>query len=204
MFVILVSMLKDFLENCKRVNSDNQENNSRVMVFENGHFVSTAWRKLLTGDIIKLNRGDYIPADLLLVYSSGEKSECFVETKNLDGETNLKMKAVPQVLREIVKTEENLVSIHGTRMKYEEPNPFLYTFDGFVTIDGKPVALDTKNILLRGSNLRNTSTIFGVVIFTGHCTKIMMNSVKAKPKSSHLESKMGWQILTVFFLLVPL
>lgn len=195
-------MLKDFLENCKRVNSDNQENNSRVMVYENGQFVATAWKKLLTGDIIKLNRGDYIPADLLLVYSTGEKADCFVETKNLDGETNLKMKSVPTVFRDKIKTDREVQSICNIRMQYEEPNPFLYTFDGFMIVEGQSVPIDPKNILLRGSNLRNTGSIFGVVIFTGHFTKIMMNSVKAKPKRSHLESKMGWQILTVFFLLV--
>lgn len=204
MFVILVSMLKDFLENCKRVNSDNQENNSRVMVYEDGSFKPTFWKKLLTGDIVKLNRGDYIPVDLLLIYSSGDKSECFVETKNLDGETNLKTKSVPSYFKEKVKGEADIQNILDIRMQYEEPNPFLYTFDGFMTVEERNIPLDPKHVLLRGSNLRNTQSIFGVVIFTGHCTKIMMNSIKTKPKNSHLESKMGWQILTVFILLVLL
>lgn len=195
-------MLKDFMENCKRVNADNQENNSSVMAYKNGKFEATSWLKLLTGDIIKLQRGDYIPADLLLVYSTSEKADCYVETKNLDGETNLKMKAVPKPFREIVSSEDDLNRILGIRLQYEEPNPFLYTFDGFMTVEDLKIPIETKNVLLRGSNLRNTQAIFAVVIFTGHCTKIMMNSVKAKPKRSNLEVKLGWQILTVFLLLV--
>lgn len=202
MFVIMVSMLKDFVENCKRINSDNQENNSPVLAFKNGKFEPTFWKKLLTGDIIKLQRGDYIPADLLLVYSTSEKADCFVETKNLDGETNLKMKTVHPCFREKVTSESDLPNIFQIRLQYEEPNPFLYSFDGYMTADNETFPIETKHVLLRGSNLRNTQAIYGVVVFTGHCTKIMMNSVKAKPKRSHLEVKLGWQILTVFLLLV--
>lgn len=204
MFVIMVSMLKDFVENCKRVNSDNQENNSPVLVLTNGKFQPASSKKLLTGDIIKLQRGDYIPADLLLVHSTSEKADCYVETKNLDGETNLKMKTVHQCFRDRVASEADIKAIFQIRVQYEEPNPFLYTFDGFMTVDNDSIPIETKHILLRGSNLRNTQNIYGVVVFTGHCTKIMMNSEKSKPKRSHLEVKLGWQILTVFLMLVAL
>ena len=42
-------------------------------------------------------------------------------------------------------------------------------------------------MLLRGSSLRNTDWIYGVAIYTGHDSKVMMNSSKNKPKYSKIE-----------------
>lgn len=42
-----------------------------------------------------------------------------------------------------------------------------------------PLGLD--QMLLRGAMLRNTSWIHGVVIYTGHETKLMKNSTKGIP-----------------------
>jgi len=47
--------------------------------------------------------------------------------------------------------------------------------------------LDEEQILLRGSSLRNTEWVYGVAIYTGHESKIMMNSSKSKAKLSKIE-----------------
>jgi phospholipid-transporting ATPase len=60
------------------------------------------------------------------------------------------------------------------------------------------VPLDAESVLLRGSCLRNTAWIYGVAIYTGHETKIMKNSTRAKAKKSYIElSTNRYIILTI-------
>lgn len=49
----------------------------------------------------------------------------------------------------------------------------------------RSVSLGPDQILLRGAALRNTAWAFGVVIYTGHDTKLMRNSTSAPLKVRH-------------------
>ncbi|KAJ2700306.1 hypothetical protein H4R19_005481 [Coemansia spiralis] len=51
------------------------------------------WRNVRIGDFVILRTGDPAPADILILSTSADDSSCYVETKNLDGETNLKPRA---------------------------------------------------------------------------------------------------------------
>jgi len=50
------------------------------------------WSEIKTGDIVRVNKDEEIPADMLLV--AAPKEVVFVSTMNLDGETNLKDKEI--------------------------------------------------------------------------------------------------------------
>ena len=73
----------------------------------------------------------------------------------------------------------------------ENPNASIYTFNGVLKIPSKDIniALDIDQMLLRGSSLRNTEWIYGIAVFAGHDTKVMMNSIASKPKKSKIEIK---------------
>lgn len=59
-------------------------------------------------------------------------------------------------------------------------------------------------ILQRGAVLRNTSWIFGLVIYTGHDTKLMRNSTSAPLKRSTIDRMTNTQILMLFIVLLVL
>ena len=51
-------------------------------------FERCQWKDIEVGDMVKVEKDEEIPADLLLI--SAPKDIVFVSTMNLDGETNLK------------------------------------------------------------------------------------------------------------------
>jgi phospholipid-transporting ATPase len=94
-------------------------------------------------------------------------------------ETNLKIKqASPQTSN---LTSPNLVTALRGSLRSEHPNSSLYTFEGtldLITSTGFPkqVPLGPDQMLLRGAQLRNTPWAYGLVVFTGHETKLMRNA----------------------------
>lgn len=52
------------------------------------------------GMIVKVLEDEFIPADMIVLNSSDPKGGLYVETKNLDGETNLKAKNVAKPINE--------------------------------------------------------------------------------------------------------
>lgn len=92
LLIVIISALKDLFEDLKRHRSDKEENCRKTQVLKNGDFVSCKWEDLTVGDIITLEQNEYFPGDVLILRTSEPKGVCFIETKNLDGETNLKQK----------------------------------------------------------------------------------------------------------------
>ena len=76
--------------------------------------------------------------------------------------------------------------LSGT-LEYEGPNKRLYTFNGKALVNNKKCAVDNESVLLRGSVLRNTAWVYGLVVYAGQQSKIQLNSKQAGQKMSNLE-----------------
>ena len=61
---------------------------------DSGHYVQRLWREVRVGDLVHLSCDELIPADLLLLHCSDSQDVCYIDTCNLDGETNLKQRRV--------------------------------------------------------------------------------------------------------------
>ena len=98
---------------------------------------------------------------MVILASSGKKGECFVETKNLDGETNLKMKKGTEKLSHLSLCNESQLSNEQIQVDYERPNSYIYKFNGSIRTnqDSKTIPLDNNNFVLRGCSLKNTGYI---------------------------------------------
>jgi len=83
----------------------------------------------------------------------------------------------------------------------QQPNEYIYQFNGkFIPKENNnnEIFVDIDNFILRGCSLKQTSFVHAVVIYVGHDTKIMRNSVSAQEKVSKIEHIMNHQIIIVF------
>ncbi|KAK9131235.1 hypothetical protein Sjap_011722 [Stephania japonica] len=199
-FVVGLSMAKEALEDWRRFMQDMEVNSRKVSVHNgDGVFTYKPWQRLRVGDVVKVEKNQFFPADMLLLSSSYEDGICYVETMNLDGETNLKVKRSLEVTLPL-ENDAAFGDFTGT-IRCEDPNPNLYTFVGNLEYVHQVYALDPGQILLRDSKLRNTTYVYGVVIFTGHDSKVMQNSTNSPSKRSTIEKKMDYIIYFLFTLL---
>jgi phospholipid-translocating ATPase len=178
---------------------------------EKARFKKEQWKSVQVGDFVRIFNGDQIPADVVILSTSDPDGACYVETKNLDGETNLKVREALRTGRKIKhardceKTEFILES--------EPPHANLYQYSGAVRWKQRdpsnPAAelrdmaepISIHNLLLRGCSLRNTEWALGVVIFTGQETKIMLNAGITPSKRSRIARELNWNVIYNFVIL---
>ncbi|KAJ2960716.1 hypothetical protein NQZ79_g3924 [Umbelopsis isabellina] len=205
--VLIITAIKEIVEDWGVHRSDAEVNARICKVLSGGQFVERRWREIKVGDICRIEGSEFFPADLLLLSSSEPEGLCYIETSNLDGEVNLKIKqALPETAN---YTSPQQISQLGGVLKSEQPNNRLYNYDGTLSLPSKDLGgkskdypIDPQQILLRGAQLRNTPWIYGLVVFTGHETKLMLNSSKKPTKQSNVTKITNRNILSLFIILV--
>ncbi|XP_054469181.1 probable phospholipid-transporting ATPase VD [Anoplopoma fimbria] len=201
--VLTVIAIKDALEDYRRYLFDRKVNNNVVQVFcgKQKAYVDQCWKDVRVGDFVRLSCNEIIPADMLLLYSSDPRGVCYIDTANLDGETNLKQRQVVSDLP-LQGVEFTAESFH-CRVECENPNNNLSRFRGYMEHpSGVRVGLHNSNLLLRSCTIRNTETVVGIVVYAGHETKAMMNNSGPRYKRSQLEKRLNTDVLWCVLLLI--
>uniref|UniRef100_A0A674NX97 Phospholipid-transporting ATPase n=1 Tax=Takifugu rubripes TaxID=31033 RepID=A0A674NX97_TAKRU len=157
LFILVVAAVKEFIEDLKRHKADSVVNKKECQGVEISCFLV----------ILKVFIREHTIHE--------PQGMCYIETSNLDGETNLKIRQGLQVTADI-KDIDSLMRLSG-RME---------------------LPLGPDQILLRGAQLRNTQWVHGVVVYTGHDTKLMQNSTRPPLKLSNVERITNFQILVLF------
>mmetsp|Transcript_15593 Transcript_15593/g.14932 ORF Transcript_15593/g.14932 Transcript_15593/m.14932 type:complete len:1139 (-) Transcript_15593:763-4179(-) len=209
-FVLLVTSIKEGMEDRQRSISDKFENTRLITVISfdpaNGEIIETIKETQLikSGDIVKLSGLMPVPVDMVLILTSlhADGNQCYVETSNIDGETNLKLKEAPSLLKSMVTVGEGKPTnklFMGT-LEIEPPNKSIHNFVGALHLNeiSDAMALGPENFLLRSSLFSNTDWAYGIAVYTGQETKIQMNNRNAPSKMSKIEIYLNKAIIIIF------
>ena len=198
LFFVGLSIAKEGYEDIRRHRLDKVENSSIATVLRSNQtmlpmtsdyrenlaadgiaspWYATKWQDIQVGDIVRLQRDEPIPADLVVIHIQGSNSIAYVETMALDGETNLRTKNALPLFKTHCASIKDIVQCKG-KVIVEDPNLDLYSFNGKLTLNDETMPLTNNQILYRGSVLRNTLEVIGIVIYSGEESKIRMNATK--------------------------
>ncbi|KAL4146206.1 hypothetical protein PRNP1_012076 [Phytophthora ramorum] len=217
LFVLLVTMVKQGSEDFKRHDADEKQNRRSCRIINTGGQTEMmSWQDLQVGQLVCVENHEELPADVVILATSEEEGRCFIETSNLDGETNLKRRIAVKPTAQAVGWRE----LHGSPLsqeavcasavrrlrgsvEHEQPNNQLYTFTGRLLLRESDrgetaVPLGPENLLLRGCSLRSCAFVVGLVIFTGSETKLLQNSRAAPSKQSKLYRTANRCMLLIF------
>ncbi|KAG1683412.1 hypothetical protein DVH05_015319, partial [Phytophthora capsici] len=217
LFVLLVTMIKQGSEDFKRHQADDKQNRRSCRIINaGGQTQLIAWQDLQVGQLVCVENREELPADVVIIATSEEEGRCFIETSNLDGETNLKRRVAVKATAQDVGwrelqgdpiPQETVCAAAVRRLRgsveHEQPNNQLYTFTGRLILRDSDrgetaVPLGPENLLLRGCSLRSCAFIVGLVIFTGSETKLLQNSRAAPSKQSKLYRTANRCMLLIF------
>ncbi|XP_051275210.1 phospholipid-transporting ATPase VB [Dicentrarchus labrax] len=200
--ILCLTALKDAWEDFRRYQSDRKLNNTPCLIYsrKEKQFVERRWKDVRVGDFVRVVCNEIVPADLLLLHTSDPSGVCHIETSNLDGETNLKLRRTMSGLciSHPVFEPESFNSV----VVCEKPNNNLNHFKCYAEKpDKEKVGAGIESLLLRGCTVRNTDHAVGFVVYAGHETKSMLNNNGPRYKRSKLERKLN---INVFFCVILL
>ena len=187
---IIIEFIEEFINFFLIMNIDSDTNKQRAQVydFKYKEFISVYWQDIRVGHIIKVERDEIVPADILILEAMDKSHVCYVDESSITGvfDKLLSKKSCPdtrsQVMKQI-KLSEYLKAIKGS-LKYDFPNPDMNNFNARLKLESYPrtSGVTIENFIMRGSTIKNVKAVYGLVVYTGMDTKIKQNLKTSKRK----------------------
>lgn len=202
--LIVLEIIFEMIEYFKIIINDNQTNSQIAHIYDADQksFISTSWKNIRVGQVIKVNKEEIVPADILILETLDSNHLCYIDESSITGVFDaFKIKTAcidtQTPVMKPIKINEYLKNIKGM-LKYEEPNADLNYFGGRLKLESFPRASDVtiENFVMRGSSVKNIKCLYGVVVYAGMETKIMQ-IIQSEKKSEII--KKGRNIISYTF-----
>ena len=191
-FVLSITMAKEAMDDIQRRRRDREQNSQLYTVVNTDSDLQTTCLKpssdLKVGHIVKLNKNDRVPADMLMIQAEDPNGEVFIKTDQLDGETDWKLRTSNNLTQ-----NENIQNIiKNTSIICEPPSKEIYKFQGkLIYKENSSVALSCDNTLWANTIIASQGHVYGIVMYTGLETRQQMNTTSPTVKCGLIESEIN-------------
>ena len=124
-FVLIATMIKELIEDYNRYKQDKVSNARMVMRLNCEGWTYVKCSTPRPGEIVKILKEEEFSSDCLIISLSNTNGYCYIDTKNLDSETNLKEKLSIEEYSEISEFR-----FFNGSVKCDKPNENLHMFKG--------------------------------------------------------------------------
>lgn len=189
--IVGLGIMKETADDLLRFWRDRESNNMECTIIEKKKEKKVKSRELLVGNIVKVKENEQIRADMVLLESSDSEGIAYIETSNIDGETDYKQ-------RRTIKETQKGDYLNGI-IECEHPNDEIYIFDSNIKLkDQKKYSISSQQLLLQGTILKNTEWVIGCVVYTGNETKIGKNKQKLEIKWTRSDEFLNRVVIFIF------
>jgi phospholipid-translocating ATPase len=191
--IFTISAVKEAVDDIGRAREDRIANERPYEVFRDSLRVRVPAQEIRVGDIVLLPENSEVPCDLLLLSSSTKTGTVYLQTANLDGESDLKPRAPHPRTQELGR--EWSFGFRGV-CECAPPNASVYEFDSRLWLDpsptngsppGEPLSISGEQLLQQTCLLANTEWVVGMAVYTGNETKFGMNRGQPPSKLTQVD-----------------
>ncbi len=167
--MIILNCTLKAIENLRVKENNRKHNKIFIEVIRNKKIVKVRSEKLLCGEIISIKENDIVPADSVVIYSSGDDGQCFIDTTSINGQNHFTKKNQIVSFEEIAETSpmDFIQNFIEKRIIFEKENNDLKNFKGTLEMKGKKFEVSINNFLPKESVLKNTDYVLAVIVYSG-------------------------------------
>ena len=208
--VTAISAVREAVDDARRARADAAANGRAFLTcVDGGPPTQRTAATIRPGDLVAVPDGVEVPCDLLLLHvgAPANAGAAFVETANLDGETDLKTRQA-RAETQALAAPAALCSLTG-EIVCEPPNADLYRLDATLTLSGGggggsggggggPLPISGMQLGQHGTVLRKSGGVWGVALYTGGDTKLSQNKAPPPTKTARMDGMINRLVVVIF------